>query len=202
MSQDVNRRYEGTVVRKAQIARAAAEIIVRHGSEHVTIKALANEIGLSEAAIYRHFCSKSEIYRYLIRIIRTTLLSGLGVNKGELTFKYLETMMFKHVDAIEKSSAVEFQAIAEIISIGDRCLYSDMLDTVNSYIEDVANIIQQGKNAGFVKKEVDPIQAAVLWYCFINGLANLWVLNKHSFKLSQRFHKLWPVYRDSVFLLS
>lgn len=195
----VNRKYAGTTVRKDQIARAAADIIVNYGSEHVTIKALARQIGLSEAAIYRHFHSKSEIYHYLIQIIKDMLLNGLDEKKDELTLDNLESMMVKHIYTIEKSHAVVFQAMAEIISIGDRYLYADMLDTVNCYIDSMAHIIERGKSAGFIKKEVDSAHAAVLFYCLINGLANLWVLNKRSFKLSRRFHQLWPVYKDSVF---
>ena len=70
-------KRENTGFRQKQIAVAAAELIVKYGSEHVTIKRLALQTNLSEAAIYRHFKSKTEILRFLLRHVESTLLADL-----------------------------------------------------------------------------------------------------------------------------
>jgi len=46
-----------TTVRKKQIMDAARKLIMRSGSEHVTIKNMAKAVGISDGAIYRHFKS-------------------------------------------------------------------------------------------------------------------------------------------------
>jgi len=53
-----------TAVRQKEIISAARKLIVKYGSEHVTVKRMANEIGVSEAAIYRHFKSKTRFSRF------------------------------------------------------------------------------------------------------------------------------------------
>lgn len=47
--------------RQVEIMRAATERIDQHGIQELTIKNLAHDIGLSEAALYRHFKGKKEI---------------------------------------------------------------------------------------------------------------------------------------------
>lgn len=47
--------------RQVEILELASQIIDRDGIQELTIKNLAAEINLSEAALYRHFKSKSEI---------------------------------------------------------------------------------------------------------------------------------------------
>ena len=196
----MNRKYAATEIRKEQIINAAADLIVGWGGEHLTIKNLAAHIGLSEAAIYRHFQTKTEIYHFLIRHMQQMLLEELQMdNSRNITVNAIRSLIFRHVEAIERTSAVEFQAMAEIISIGDRSLYADMHNMISHYIAGIGCIIEEGRTAGFVKKEVDPFQAALLLFSIISGLANLWVLNEGSFKLSRRFRELWPLYSRMVF---
>lgn len=195
----MNRKYAGTEIRKEQIINAAADLIIGLGGEHLTIKNLAAHIGLSEAAIYRHFRTKTEIYHFLIRHMQQMLLEGLQIDDKKISAAAIRSLIFRHVEAIEKTSAVEFQAMAEIISIGDRSLYVDMHNTVSHYIAGIMCIIEKGKKAGLTKQEIDPFPAALLLFSIISGLANLWVLNQRSFKLSQRFQDLWPLYARMVF---
>lgn len=52
---------EKFTVRQIEIMEAASQIIDRQGIQELTTKNLAANIGLSEAALYRHFKSKNEI---------------------------------------------------------------------------------------------------------------------------------------------
>jgi AcrR family transcriptional regulator len=47
-------------VRQKDILKAAIAIIANQGYEKLTIKNLATKIGVTEAALYRHFKSKRE----------------------------------------------------------------------------------------------------------------------------------------------
>ena len=71
-------KREKTRFRQKQIAAAVAKLIVKLGGEHVTIKNIALEIGLSEAAIYRHFLDKRAIYIFLIGYAKKVLSADLA----------------------------------------------------------------------------------------------------------------------------
>ena len=47
--------------RQEEIIKAAMQVIAIDGIEGLTVKSIAKVIGLTEAALYRHFNSKSEI---------------------------------------------------------------------------------------------------------------------------------------------
>ena len=49
--------------RKAQIARASAEAFSVLGYYGVSMEAIANRVGISAAALYRHYSSKYELFR-------------------------------------------------------------------------------------------------------------------------------------------
>ena len=47
--------HKNTAVRKDQIVAASKRLIIRRGSENLTLIAIAKEVGLSEGELYRHF---------------------------------------------------------------------------------------------------------------------------------------------------
>ena len=65
--------------RKMQILQTLAEMLQRPQSEKITTAALAAKLDVSEAALYRHFASKAQMYEGLIEFIEQTLF-GL-INK-------------------------------------------------------------------------------------------------------------------------
>jgi TetR/AcrR family transcriptional regulator len=64
--------------RKAQILQTLASMLENPRSEKVTTAALAARLEVSEAALYRHFASKAQMYEGLIEFIETTLFSFIN----------------------------------------------------------------------------------------------------------------------------
>lgn len=115
---------ENTQVRQKQIVSAARRLIVKYGSEHVTVRRMAKEIGVSEGAIYRHFKSKSDVLSFLIDDIEETLIGDIEKNfsKELNSLEILENIIIDHISSIQQRKGVSFQVIAEIISLGDKKL--------------------------------------------------------------------------------
>jgi len=61
------------VSRKDQILQALALMLETAPGERITTAALAEEVGVSEAALYRHFPSKARMFEGLIKFIEETL---------------------------------------------------------------------------------------------------------------------------------
>ena len=55
--------------RKDQILQTVAQMLEQPAGEKVTTVALAKQLGVSEAALYRHFRSKAEMFEGLIEFI-------------------------------------------------------------------------------------------------------------------------------------
>lgn len=61
--------------RRVQILQTLAAMLEQPGSERVTTAALAAKLDVSEAALYRHFASKAQMFEGLIEFIESSIFS-------------------------------------------------------------------------------------------------------------------------------
>jgi len=61
--------------RRVQILQALATMLEQPGSERITTAALAARLDVSEAALYRHFASKAQMFEALIDFIESSIFS-------------------------------------------------------------------------------------------------------------------------------
>jgi TetR/AcrR family transcriptional regulator len=70
--------------RRLQILQILAEMLQNPRGERVTTAALAAKIGVSEAALYRHFASKAQMFEGLIAFIEQTVFGLINqINQKE-----------------------------------------------------------------------------------------------------------------------
>jgi TetR/AcrR family transcriptional regulator len=61
--------------RRVQILQALATMLEQPGAERITTAALAARLSVSEAALYRHFASKAQMFEALIDFIEASVFS-------------------------------------------------------------------------------------------------------------------------------
>ncbi len=66
------------ISRKDQILQTLASMLENSPGERITTAALAKEVGVSEAALYRHFPSKARMFESLIGFIEDTLFQRIS----------------------------------------------------------------------------------------------------------------------------
>ena len=72
--------------RKLEILKALAQMLEAPKWEKITTAALAEKLGVSEAALYRHFASKAQMYEGLIQFIEEsvfTLANKITQDEGD-----------------------------------------------------------------------------------------------------------------------
>ena len=69
--------------RRQQILEALAQMLEANPGNRITTAGLAKQVGVSEAALYRHFPSKSKMFEGLIEFIEDTLFSRINIILGE-----------------------------------------------------------------------------------------------------------------------
>jgi len=80
--------------RRLQILHALAEMLEAPAAEKITTAALAARLDVSEAALYRHFASKAQMFEGLIEFIEETLFGLINKITSE------ETNGLKQLEAI------------------------------------------------------------------------------------------------------
>jgi TetR/AcrR family transcriptional regulator len=69
--------------RRQQILEALAQMLEANPGNRITTAGLAKQVGVSEAALYRHFPSKAKMFEGLIEFIEDTLFSRINIILGE-----------------------------------------------------------------------------------------------------------------------
>jgi AcrR family transcriptional regulator len=193
-------RRKDTLVRRKQIVSAARRLIVKYGSEHVTVRRMANEIGVTEGAIYRHFKSKKDVLLLLIDDIEETLIEDVkNSDQGEVnSLEVLTKIINLHMSAIQQRKGIAFQVIAEIISLGDQKLNKKVSEVINKYIDSIQAILARGVKSGIVRSDIDLNAAAKLFFSMTQGLVNIWALHQYDFNLEKEYAPIWQVFLKGV----
>ncbi len=191
---------KSTEIRKREIIEAARKLIYKKGSEHVTVKNMAKEVKISEAAIYRHFRNKKEILSFLASHITEGLVQDIdSASLSELSSPdNIGGILRNHLSKIEQKRGVSFQVIAEIISFGDKRLNKQVYDDIQNYLQRFRGLLDNGIKAGVIREDIDPEATALLLFVMIQGLVNTWALSNYSFDLTERYDALWNVFRKMV----
>jgi len=194
-------KRKNTEFRQQQIIEAAAKLIFKYGSEHLTVKRIAAEVGISEAAIYRHFKSKKSILSFLLTHIEESLLGDISpetTGTEPLTLNTIENIIRNHFSAIGMRKGISFQVVAEVISLGDRKLNKQASQTIDKYISRLKELLTDGVRDGAVRQDIDLEASATLLFALIQGLVNIWSLSDGNFNLIEKYTSLWKIYHEAV----
>ena len=194
------RKYESTELRRRQIVEAARKVIIKYGSENLTVKKIAKEVGISETGVYRHFKSKRDILFLLVEYIEQILLEDISraTNKGHKPLEILNDGLMNQISAVEKRRGISFQVIAEIISLGDKKLNSRVSHAIERYTSCLKDLLAEGVKSGEVRDDINLEAAATALFGIVQGLVNIWALNNYRFDPKERYAALWSIFREAV----
>jgi AcrR family transcriptional regulator len=191
---------QNTKVRKHQIIEAARHLITTKGMESVTIDAIADEVGITEGAIYRHFVSKNQILSLLIDDIENTLLATVRDSQveGASAVSNLCRIMEAHLNDVEGRRAVSFIVIAGAMGFDGIGLTPKVSSMFTHYLESIQDVLRQGILEGSIRPDVDVDAAATAFFGIIQSTATLWALNDYSSPLAEFRAQMWDIYYNGV----
>jgi AcrR family transcriptional regulator len=193
------RKRQNTLLRRKQIVAALRKIIIRYGSEHVTVKKLAEEIGVSGGAIYRHFKSKREILLFLVDDIKENLIGDIERSyPSKNPLERLEIISRTLLSSIEQRKGASFLVIAEIISLGDKELNGKISAVLNSFLGSIKQLILEGIKAGEIRKDIDVDMAATTFFGMLQGLATIWSVSGFPPVLEIRNESMWKFFLEAI----
>jgi len=193
-------KRKSTSIRQEQIIEAAQKLILKYGSEHVTIRRIAKEVGISEGAIYRHFKSKSDIFCLLLDNVGENLLGDIEqsiIPEGSI-MESLESVLTTEIANIAKRHGMSFQIIAEVISLGDKRLDRQLSDIMSKYLNRVESLLASGVKTGEIRGDIDLEAAAMLFFGMVESLSNYWTLNNYKFSLEDKTRPMWAIFRKAI----
>jgi AcrR family transcriptional regulator len=196
----MDQKHKSTIIRKKQIIDAARKLIIKKGSEHLTLRAMARAVGFSEAAIYRHFKNKQEVLSFLMSTIMDEMLHEVisGASENTNTLATVDSVLKHHLSEIEQRRGISFQIIAEIISLGDKKLNRKVYIKLTEYLNRLRTLFADGASTNSIRNDIDLDAAAMLLFSMIQGIVNIWVLSNYDFDLTAKYESLWSIYQKAI----
>jgi len=191
------RNSQSKIPRREQIVNAAGKLVIKCGSENVTVRRIAEEVGFSEAAIYRHFKSKKDILYLLVEVIESSLIADLE-SQGYSKRNRLENILMNHLSELEMKKGMSFQVIAEIVSLGDKRLNNRIYDTIEKYVAKLKEVLTDEIAKGELRSDIDVDAAAIILFSVVQGLSNIWTLSNYNFKPREKFEPILHILRKGL----
>ena len=156
---------ESTEVRQVQIKKAVLEIIANEGLHNLSTRKLANSIGLTEGAIFRHFPTKRDIIKGIMNDVSTDLIGALKkiVLSLEPSDKKLFAYLCKNVEYLKQNRGITILLFSEATHLGDKELKGKLNLILTEQKIFIKKIVEDGINSGLWNKNINTEDFANLY---------------------------------------
>ena len=157
--------------RKLQILQTVAQMLEQPKVEKITTAALAARLDISEAALYRHFASKAQMFEGLIEFIEQTIFGLINKITQE------EKSGSKQIEAVMSmllGFAQQNRGMARVL-IGDALVNEDerLQQRINQLLDRIESTLKQSlrmaATQGEMGEAVDVGAHANVLVCFVIG---------------------------------
>jgi AcrR family transcriptional regulator len=186
--------------RQIQIFNASIKIIGKGGIQLLTTKNLAVEIGLSEAAIYKHFTSKVDILKGLLSFLKTPIIKRLekiAKSKKAPTEK-LKQLFIEHSKAFTERPEIAVVLLSEGLYQYEKELSDIVFALMQESTVLYQMIIDEGQQTGEIKKNIDSKQLTFIIMGSLRFNVIQWHLSGFKMNLSQNHSKLFDTISDLI----
>ena len=130
--------------RRDQIARAALKIVGESGVSGLTTAAIAREVGISEAALYRHFKNKDEILFETVGKIGEGLKEKMQsvMTSSIPCMEKLKMNFLLNLEHIENNVGIPRLVFSDQVHINNLKLKEKLLNNINSHISRLESLIK------------------------------------------------------------
>ncbi|KAB0667709.1 TetR/AcrR family transcriptional regulator [Oryzomonas japonica] len=184
---------KSTRIRKEEIVRATLEVIGKGGVRALTIAAIADSAGMSEANIYRHFGGKDEIFFALADFIGTSVMGKAATIAAgsKKPLEKLEIIFFSHISIVATYPGIPRFMFSEDTHLGNPDLAKKLAMRIGNYVETLSGVIAAGIDEGELKQGLSPRETALTFLGMIQFTALRWTINGTSFDIRGEAQKLW-----------
>lgn len=187
--------------RQQQIIKAAIKLISEGGFENLSIRKLANLVGISEPAIYRHFKNKSDI------LLNVGAFTRRNFFQGTRFMEFIEGL--PGIDAIEEFQrnftklASENKDIAEALY----CLktsrkYAHLLEAEAArnppILDIIAGLMKRGQDEGNIRDDIPGEMLMVIFEGAFGRVLEKWYLLERDFDLVAEWESVWQTLRKMI----
>ena len=186
--------------RKNQILQTLAQMLEGPAAERITTAALAARIGVSEAALYRHFKGKADMFAGLIDFTEQTLFSLINkiTSEEQSGLRQTEAIISMLLGFAQKNRGMTRVLIGDALVTEDEALQS----RINQIHDRLEAALKQALRFAITQKEiagdVDPAAQANALMSFVAGRWHQYAKSGFRRDPMEHWQKQWKQLMEGV----
>ncbi len=158
--------------RKADAVKAVVALAGDGDPGDITTNDIAKRMGVSQAALFRHFPTKSDIQQAVMNWVAKQMTARIeaALEKEASCAGALEAMFHAHIEFVSKYPGVPRMIFGELQKPGDSAPRQIVHALIQTYGGHLRGLIRRGQEKGEFAEDIDVDAAAVSFIGIIQGL--------------------------------
>ncbi len=187
------------ISRRDQILQALARELELHPGKRITTAALAKSVGVSEAALYRHFSSKAKMFEGLIEFIEESVFGLINriMQEENQSLKRCEKILILILGFAERNPGITRILVGDAL-IGEN---ERLRDRVGQFYDRIETQLRQILREGEMKQQLTPgapiSSIANMLLAVVEGRLNQFVRSTFERKPLSMWEDQWNLLRGN-----
>jgi TetR/AcrR family transcriptional regulator len=184
--------------RQREIVATVLALARERGPDAITTQAIADRMGLTQGAVFRHFPDKQAIWLAVFAWVRESLgeVIAVAVEKADSPLARIERAFLAHVAFIAENPGVARVMFHEMQYPGDSPVRAEVRAMMTSYRQRLTSLFRQAKAAGELPRGLDATLAPVSFIGAVQGLVIEASLAGDEAGMVKRARKLFALLLD------
>jgi TetR/AcrR family transcriptional regulator len=182
-------------LRKAEIVATILGLADRIGPDRVTTGAVAAEVGVTQAAIFRHFATKAAMWNAVADHVADTLTTAwdAALAQADLPVDRVKALIEAQLGQIAATPAMPMLLFSRELNVENAALRLSFRGRLATFQGHLAREVAKGQQAHALRSDVAAADVAVLLASLVQGVAIRWSLGARDFALQAEGLRLLDV---------
>lgn len=183
--------------RRAQILQALAGMLESSPGQRITTAKLAEKVGVSEAALYRHFPSKARMFEGLIEFIEDTLFSRINkiLNEEKDSSARCQLILHLLLGFAEKNPGITRILNGDALLGEQERLRARIAKLFERLETQFKQVLRERKLREGRELSADEAVLANMFVCYVDGRINMFIRSGFTRKPTEQFSEHWACYK-------
>ena len=163
--------------RQAVILEATLRVVARDGLGGFTMKKVAAEVGVTDAALYKHFREKTDIFEALASLFRERTLDALleiAARPGLSALKKLEAFVMDRAHQFQTQPGLTVILFSEELFRGEPTVAALNFETMERHGQLLRSLVLEGQAEGSIRADLNPYHVVLLLTGPVRMLVENW----------------------------
>jgi AcrR family transcriptional regulator len=186
--------------RRAATVQAVVDLAAEQNPAEITTTAIADRMGLTQGALFRHFPSKEAILEATMSWVSERLLARVdkAAEGAAAPAAALEAMFMAHIDFVARHPGVPRMLFGELQRPGETLPKRMVQTLIRQYEQRLRRLMEVGKAQGELSAGLNVDAAAVLFIGTIQGLVMQSLLAGKVSRIRHDAPAVYAIYRRGI----